>query len=31
MKRYAETGSPWRAPRSELKHWVAVPPFMTSK
>ena len=29
MKRYAETGSPWRAPLSSLKYWVVVPPFMT--
>ena len=29
MKRYAETGPPWRAPLSRLKYWVVVPPFMT--
>ena len=28
MKRYAETGSLWGAPRSRLKYWVVVPPFM---
>ena len=29
IKRYAEIGSPWRAPYSKLKYWVVVPPFIT--
>ena len=29
LKRYGETGSPWPAPISRLKHWVVLPPFMT--
>ena len=29
IKRYAEMGSPWRAPFSKLKYWVAKPPFIT--
>ena len=28
-KQEAEIESPWRAPRSEGKYWVALPPFMT--
>ena len=30
MKRYAETGSPWRAPLSKLKYWVTDLAFMTN-
>ena len=29
MKRYAEVGSPWQAPISNLKYWVLVPQFVT--
>ena len=25
MKRYVETGPPWRAPFSSLKYWIVVP------
>ena len=28
IKRYAEMGSPWRAPFSKLKYWVVKPPFI---
>ena len=28
MKKYAETGSPWRASLSKLKYYVVVPAFV---
>ena len=29
INRYAEMGSPWRAPFSKLKYGVVKPPFIT--